>query len=181
MLNTIDSINSFINNIVWGWPGMILLLGVGLYLTLGSKFLQFRKFGFSMKQTIGKIFDKMKGCGFNTVVIWPSCFWWEEKSPEYPFKTGKEILRMAEKKEIKVIMELAGQLHAMEYMPDFKMKDEYYATEKEDAPGDDDRPAVNEAEFIIAKNRHGPTTTVKVAWNGDYTMFTNLETIRNDM
>lgn len=61
-------------------------------------------------------------------------------------------------------------------------RDEYYATEKEDsAPPDDDRPAVNEAEFIIAKNRHGPTTTVKVAWNGDYTMFSNLETIRNDM
>lgn len=59
-------------------------------------------------------------------------------------------------------------------------RDEYYATEKDDAP-DDDRPAVNEAEFIIAKNRHGPTTTVKVAWNGDYTMFSNLETIRNDM
>ena len=59
-------------------------------------------------------------------------------------------------------------------------RDEYYATEKEDAP-EQERPAVNEAEFIIAKNRHGPTTTVKVAWNGDYTMFTNLETIRNDM
>ena len=59
-------------------------------------------------------------------------------------------------------------------------RDEYYSTEKNDAP-DEDRPAVNEAEFIIAKNRHGPTTTVKVAWNGDYTMFTNLETIRNDM
>ena len=60
-------------------------------------------------------------------------------------------------------------------------RDEYYATEKEDAPTDEERPAVNEAEFIIAKNRHGPTTTVKVAWNGDYTMFSNLETIRNDM
>ena len=59
-------------------------------------------------------------------------------------------------------------------------RDEYYATEKE---GDayEERPAVNEAEFIIAKNRHGPTTTVKVAWNGDYTLFSNLETIRNDM
>lgn len=59
-------------------------------------------------------------------------------------------------------------------------RDEYYATEKDAVP-DEDRPAVNEAEFIIAKNRHGPTTTVKVAWNGDYTMFSNLETIRNDM
>ncbi len=59
-------------------------------------------------------------------------------------------------------------------------RDEYYATEKDEVPGEE-KSAVNEAEFIIAKNRHGPTTTVKVAWNGDYTMFTNLETIRNDM
>ncbi len=60
-------------------------------------------------------------------------------------------------------------------------RDEYYAAEKEDGPTEMERPAVNEAEFIIAKNRHGPTTTVKVAWNGDYTLFSNLETIRNDM
>jgi len=60
MLNFVSSINSFLNGIVWGWPGMILLLGVGLYLTLGSRFLQFRKFGYSMKSTIGKIFDKKK-------------------------------------------------------------------------------------------------------------------------
>ncbi len=60
-------------------------------------------------------------------------------------------------------------------------RDEYYATEKDDGPSEMERPAVNEAEFIISKNRHGPTTTVKVAWNGDYTLFSNLETIRNDM
>lgn len=59
-------------------------------------------------------------------------------------------------------------------------RDEYYAAEKDEQP-DEERPAINEAEFIIAKNRHGPTTTVKVAWNGDYTLFSNLETIRNDM
>ena len=41
--------------------------------------------------------------------------------------------------------------------------------------------SANTAEVIIAKNRHGPTNTVKVAWNGDYTLFSNLETIRNDM
>ena len=28
---------------------------------------------------------------------------------------------------------------------------------------EEDKPAINEAEFIIAKNRHGPTNTVKVA------------------
>ncbi len=60
-------------------------------------------------------------------------------------------------------------------------REEYYAGEKDGDPVEEDRPAINEAEFIISKNRHGPTTTVKVAWNGDYTMFTNLETIRNDM
>ncbi|MBQ7294902.1 MAG: replicative DNA helicase [Clostridia bacterium] len=60
-------------------------------------------------------------------------------------------------------------------------REEYYATEKDDAPDDMERPAINEAEFIIAKNRHGPTTSIKVAWNGDYTLFSNLEQIRNDM
>lgn len=60
-------------------------------------------------------------------------------------------------------------------------REEYYAAEKDDAPDDMDRPAINEAEFIIAKNRHGPTTSIKVAWNGDYTLFSNLEQIRNDM
>ena len=60
-------------------------------------------------------------------------------------------------------------------------RDEYYAGEKDDQPDPAERSPVNEAEFIISKNRHGPTTTVKVAWNGDYTLFSNLETIRNDM
>ncbi len=59
-------------------------------------------------------------------------------------------------------------------------RDEYYSGEKDEQP-DEPRPAINEAEFIISKNRHGPTTTVKVAWNGDYTLFSNLEQIRNDM
>lgn len=58
-------------------------------------------------------------------------------------------------------------------------RSDYYANDT-DAP-DLDAPAVNEAELIISKNRHGPTNTVKLAWNGDYTMFTNLETLRNDL
>lgn len=60
-------------------------------------------------------------------------------------------------------------------------REEYYSSEKDDNAYEAEKPPVNEAEFIIAKNRHGPTTTVKVAWNGDYTLFSNLETIRNDM
>ena len=56
---------------------------------------------------------------------------------------------------------------------------EYYDDDV-DVP-EDEKPAINEAEIIIAKNRHGPTNTVKLAWNGDYTLFTNLEMLRNDM
>lgn len=59
-------------------------------------------------------------------------------------------------------------------------RDEYYAGEKDEQPPEERSP-INKAEFIISKNRHGPTTTVEVAWNGDYTLFSNLEQIRNDM
>ena len=67
----------------------------------------------------------MRDSGLNTVVIWPAAFWWEEKTEEYPFRTGKFILRTAEELGLSVIMELAGQLTAMEYLPDFLMKPEY--------------------------------------------------------
>lgn len=60
-------------------------------------------------------------------------------------------------------------------------RDEYYDAEKEDSEIPEEKPAVNKVEFIVAKNRHGPTTTVEAMWNGDYTLFTDLETIRNDM
>ena len=69
----------------------------------------------------------MKESGFNIAVIWPSAFWWEEKKEGYPFNTGKEILRIAEKLGMKIIMELAGQISSLEYMPDFLMKKEYYS------------------------------------------------------
>jgi len=61
-------------------------------------------------------------------------------------------------------------------------RDEYYSAEND---SDDDvreeRSPINKVEFIVSKNRHGPTTTVEAMWNGDYTLFSNLETLRNDM
>lgn len=60
MLQFITSVNQAVNNFVWGVPAMILIMGVGLYLTLGTRFIQFRKFGHSMKQTLGKIFSREK-------------------------------------------------------------------------------------------------------------------------
>ena len=58
MLQTIESINTAINNFVWGVPAMILILGVGLILAFKTKFIQFRKFGYAIKNSIGRIFVK---------------------------------------------------------------------------------------------------------------------------
>ena len=58
MLQTIESVNTVINNFIWGVPAMICIIGVGLYLSIRLRFIQFRKFGLAMKQTIGKIFEK---------------------------------------------------------------------------------------------------------------------------
>ena len=80
---------------------------------------------------IERHFSLMRDCGMDTVVVWPSSFWWEEKSEDYPFATGKKLLASAEKFGIKVIMELAGQLSVFEYIPDFLMKKEYHPTTPE--------------------------------------------------
>ena len=50
--------NSWLNGIVWGIPALVLLMGAGIFLTLGLKGFQFRKFGYAMKNTIGKMFHK---------------------------------------------------------------------------------------------------------------------------
>lgn len=52
-------INS-LNNFIWGPPLIILMLGTGLYFTIGSKFFQIRYFNYIMKQTLGKIFKKQE-------------------------------------------------------------------------------------------------------------------------
>ena len=58
MLQTIETVNTAINNFVWGIPAMTCIIGVGLYLSIRTGFIQLRKLGYSMKMTIGKIFAK---------------------------------------------------------------------------------------------------------------------------
>jgi len=58
MLQMIESVNTVVNNFIWGIPAMICIIGVGLYLSIRTKFIQFRKFPMAMKNTIGKMFDK---------------------------------------------------------------------------------------------------------------------------
>ena len=58
MLETIESINAVVNNFIWGVPAIICIIGVGLYLSIRTRFIQIRKFPLAMKNTIGKMFDK---------------------------------------------------------------------------------------------------------------------------
>lgn len=58
MLHTIETINTAINNFVWGIPAMICIMGVGLYLSIRTGFIQFRKLGYSLQMTIGRLFTQ---------------------------------------------------------------------------------------------------------------------------
>ena len=58
MLEIITSINTALNNFIWGVPAMVCIIGVGLYLSFRTGFLQVRKFGYSLKCTVGRIFKK---------------------------------------------------------------------------------------------------------------------------
>lgn len=51
-------------------------------------------------------------------------------------------------------------------------REDYYQ-DNDDKDIDDQR--VDEAQVLVQKNRHGPTGTVNLAWNPEFTMFTSLE------
>ncbi len=58
LLEVIASVNSIINNAVWGLPGLILLIGTGILLTIGTKVFQIRHVGHWLKNTIATVFKK---------------------------------------------------------------------------------------------------------------------------
>ena len=58
MLEIITNINTVLNNFIWGVPAMVCILGVGLYLAIRTGFLQLRRFGYAMKNTLGRLFKK---------------------------------------------------------------------------------------------------------------------------
>ena len=57
-MEKIKLINDTVNSFVWGVPAMICIIGVGLLLTFRTRFIQFRKFAYTFKVTLGKIFTK---------------------------------------------------------------------------------------------------------------------------
>lgn len=58
MLENISKINGIINSLIWGAPAMICIIGVGLYLSFSTGFIQIRKFSYAMKTTFGRILKK---------------------------------------------------------------------------------------------------------------------------
>ena len=52
IVNGISKVNSFINDLVWGWPMIVLILGTGILLTVRTKCMQVHKFGTSLNETI---------------------------------------------------------------------------------------------------------------------------------
>lgn len=58
MLQTIETINTAVNQFIWGVPAMVCIIGVGLLLSLRTRFLQIRKFPYAIRVTIGRMFRK---------------------------------------------------------------------------------------------------------------------------
>lgn len=59
-MDYIVAINDAVNSFVWGAPCIVLIMGVGLYLTIRLKGIQFRNWGFLIKNTYVKAFKGAK-------------------------------------------------------------------------------------------------------------------------
>ena len=57
-MEKITAINSMVNAFVWGVPAMVCIVGVGIWLSIRTNFIQIRKFGTSMRLTFGRIFHR---------------------------------------------------------------------------------------------------------------------------
>ena len=63
MIDAINNANDFLNNILFGVPMIIFILGTGLYLTIRLGFIQITKIKDIWNNTIKKMFKKSKGKG----------------------------------------------------------------------------------------------------------------------
>ena len=73
MLSFIETINGYVNDFVWGVPAMICILGVGLVLSFRTHFIQLRKFGYALKNTIGRALHKTKAADGATTPFQSLC------------------------------------------------------------------------------------------------------------
>ena len=74
MIEMITNINNVINGFVWGPIMLALLVGTGVYLTCRTGWVQVRWFGFTLKNTIGSLFEKKEdGNGENMTAFQAVC------------------------------------------------------------------------------------------------------------
>ena len=59
-IETVASVNDQLNALVWGLPMLLLLVGTGLYLSARAGFVQFRHFGYAMKNTLGRVLHRQE-------------------------------------------------------------------------------------------------------------------------
>ena len=57
-VDTVTEVNSKINGFVWGWFGIILLVGTGIIMTILTKVFQITHIGHWFKETLGSLFKK---------------------------------------------------------------------------------------------------------------------------
>jgi len=58
MLDLITLVNKELNDFIWGPVMLVLLVGTGIYLTCRTGWIQVRRFGYIMKNTLGSLFHK---------------------------------------------------------------------------------------------------------------------------
>ena len=58
MVELIRTVNGAVNDFIWGVPAMVCILGVGLLLSVRTRFLQIRKFPYAIRTTLGRMFRK---------------------------------------------------------------------------------------------------------------------------
>lgn len=51
-------VNKILDGYIWGLPMIFLLIGCGLYLTIRTNFVAFRRFPFIIKETIGRVISR---------------------------------------------------------------------------------------------------------------------------
>ena len=57
-VDKVSAVNSAVNGFAWGPIMLVLLVGSGVYLSIRTGFVQVRKFGYVMKNTLGSLFKK---------------------------------------------------------------------------------------------------------------------------
>ena len=65
-MEIVNNVNDFINNIIWGIPMILLILGTGIYYTIRLGFPQFTKIKQIYKNTVGKKVKKNNDNGLIT-------------------------------------------------------------------------------------------------------------------